>query len=558
MPPPAADSDRRRLLPWLMLAAVAVVFLLQADRLAFLGDDAYISFRYARNWAAGLGPVFNPGERVEGYTNFLWVAILAAGFRLGLPAPALAPALGTLAGLGVLALAAWFGVRRHGRGDLLAWLPPAALALHPSFAAWSTGGLETQLFSFLLLAAALRFIVERERRVRWRWGSAALFALATLTRPEGALFAAVAGAVAGVDALRRRRPLGPLVVWGAIYLVPVVAHLLWRRAYYGFWVPNTFRAKVPEPQWAEGAGYVAYFLTATGVLWLLPLVAAAVLMRPGFRHALFAAWLAADALYLLAVGGDFMEFRFLVPMLPPLFLLVGDGVRRLAEAAARRGGATAGGAVAGGAAALVLALVALPLAGVPAFPPSWSSPPESFVPVRQIRTFAEVRVRQGEALALLIEAGVLPADLHVVTGGVGALPYLTGWRILDHHGLTDADVAALPPSWHRVAHRRNVTPAMIRAKGADIVLLSHKLIESDPRALPGMLRTSREWLAVYNRRAESPEDRLRLVCRRPLPGIWMLFGTQLDDATLDRRLGPLPRCPAPPQEAARGVAADST
>ncbi|HEX6202446.1 MAG TPA: hypothetical protein VF100_05525, partial [Thermoanaerobaculia bacterium] len=483
-----------------------------------------------------------PGERVEGYTNFLWVAILAAGYRLGVPAPAQAPALGTLAGLGVVALAAWCGLRRHGRGDLLAWLPPAALALHPSFAAWSTGGLETQLFSLLLLAAALRFVVERERQAPWRWGSAALFALATLTRPEGALFAAVAGAVAGVDALRRRRPLAPLVRWGAMLLVPVVAHLLWRRAYYGFWVPNTFRAKVPEPQWAEGLDYVVYFLTATGVVWLLPFLAAAVLLRPGFRQALFAAWLAADALYLVAVGGDFMELRFVVPMLPPLFLLVGDGVRRLAEAVARRGGAAAGGAVAGGAAALVLAIVALPLAGVPAFPPSWSPPPENFVPVRHIARFAEVRVRQGEALAALIEAGVLPEELHIVTGGVGALPYLTGWRTLDHHGLTDADVAALPPSWDRLAHRRNVTPAMIRAKGADVVLLSHKLIEAEPRALPAMLRTAREWLETYNRRAEAPEDRLRLVCRQPVPGAWMIFGTHHDDATLDRRLGRMPPC----------------
>ena len=558
---------------------MAVLYLLHVDRLAFLGDDAYISFRYARNWAEGLGPVFNPGERVEGYTNFLWVALLAGGLRIGLPPEALAPALGTLAGLGVLALAALWGSgdrvsgdRGDGgrvsgdpaRGGALRWLAPAALALHPSFAAWSTGGLETQLFTFLLLAAALRFVAERERRLRAEaaagggagrpWGSAALFALASLTRPEGALFAAVAGAVAAADALRRRpcgdlRRLVPLAAWAGLYLAPVLAHLAWRRAYYGFWVPNTFRAKVPEPQWQEGLDYLAFVLTASGALWLLPLVAAALLLRPGFRQALLGAWLAADAAYVVAVGGDFMELRFLVPMLPPFFLLVADGVRRLAERAGglRERRSARARAVAAAAAAAVLAVVALPLPAQPVTPASWATPPKGFTTVRDLRRFAEVRERQGRMLAALIDAGVLPRDLHVVTGGVGALPYFTGWRTLDHHGLTDADVAALPPSWDRVAHRRNVTPALIRRKGADIVLLSHRLIEIDAGTLPSMVATSRAWLKTYNDRAEDPADRLRLVCRQPIEGAWMIFGTQLDDAALDRRLGPLPPCPPLPE-----------
>ncbi|MCX7840525.1 MAG: hypothetical protein N2559_13895, partial [Anaerolineae bacterium] len=39
-------------------------------------DDAYISFRYAQNALRGHGLVFNPGERVEGFTNFLWTALM--------------------------------------------------------------------------------------------------------------------------------------------------------------------------------------------------------------------------------------------------------------------------------------------------------------------------------------------------------------------------------------------------------------------------------------------------------------------------------------------------
>ena len=58
--------------PWLALLA----FLAYGAR-RFLLDDAFISFRYARNLLEGNGLVWNPGERVEGYSNFLWVLELA-------------------------------------------------------------------------------------------------------------------------------------------------------------------------------------------------------------------------------------------------------------------------------------------------------------------------------------------------------------------------------------------------------------------------------------------------------------------------------------------------
>ena len=59
-------------LPWLVLLAwlTSVAW--------FLTDDAFISFRYVRNLLEGHGLVFNPGEYVEGYTNFLWILELAA------------------------------------------------------------------------------------------------------------------------------------------------------------------------------------------------------------------------------------------------------------------------------------------------------------------------------------------------------------------------------------------------------------------------------------------------------------------------------------------------
>src|SRR3954470_13240280 len=58
-----------------VLASIAAAWgVYHAYELAWLSDDAFISFRYARNWVTGKGLVYNAGERVEGYTNFLWTA----------------------------------------------------------------------------------------------------------------------------------------------------------------------------------------------------------------------------------------------------------------------------------------------------------------------------------------------------------------------------------------------------------------------------------------------------------------------------------------------------
>ena len=58
-----------------LLANSAVI---DGTRYFWLDDDQMISMRYARNPADGLGPVWNAGERVEGYTNFLWMTVMAA------------------------------------------------------------------------------------------------------------------------------------------------------------------------------------------------------------------------------------------------------------------------------------------------------------------------------------------------------------------------------------------------------------------------------------------------------------------------------------------------
>ena len=84
---------------WVVAAAAvlaALVFFLVRARYyaAWMDDDAFISFRYARNLVRGAGLVYNVGERVEGYSNFLWTILLAGAHALGVPLPETARVLG--------------------------------------------------------------------------------------------------------------------------------------------------------------------------------------------------------------------------------------------------------------------------------------------------------------------------------------------------------------------------------------------------------------------------------------------------------------------------------
>src|SRR5947207_15116687 len=78
----------------LAVAAIVVLYgvhtwnssrVIDGIRWFWLDDDMMISMRYARNLVSGAGLVFNPGERVEGYTNFGWVLLMAGVHLLPLP-----------------------------------------------------------------------------------------------------------------------------------------------------------------------------------------------------------------------------------------------------------------------------------------------------------------------------------------------------------------------------------------------------------------------------------------------------------------------------------------
>lgn len=321
---------RRRFRAILLLAMLLLTLLAWSNR--FIQDDAFISFRYAENLVQGKGLVYNEGQRVEGYTNFLWTMMIAAGLWLSIDPVLCSQVLGLI--FFVLSLfftyrlsCLVFGARE---GGLLAIV---LLGTNYTFSAYATGGLETQLQAWLCVTTtwlALRLMRGPGAGPAAVVGFSLLTAAALLTRLDSAvylfvLFPAAFFSLLGRSATGRERwlqaarlCLAPLAIVGL--------WLIWKLAYYGDVLPNTFYVKagsVGSLSW--GLAYCAAFVRS---YWLIPVMLVALLAarrifcdrESGIRLVVLTTivW----CLYVIKVGGDFMEFRFFVPVLPLFFVLV--------------------------------------------------------------------------------------------------------------------------------------------------------------------------------------------------------------------------------------------
>lgn len=439
------------------VAAVALVpWAWLTWRLAFVCDDAWISFRYARHLAGGQGLVFNPGERVEGYSNLLWVLVLAAVEAVG-GDPALgARALSAACGAALVVLFARTAARRAPAGAAAAAL---VLGTLPPLAVWSTGGLATMPFALALFGLFAALDAPRPR------GTAAAVAAvaAVLLRADGPLWVAPVLAAAlwagRGDRARRRAALAA----GAAALLAVAAHTAFRLAYYGEALPLTARAKAGFSALVleRGLAYLASNALAVPALGLALLVGLAARRAPGSAYrltcALVALW---AALYSLRVGGDFMAFgRFLVPALAFVALLAAGGLARLGRARWPVAVALS-----------VTSLLAVgPAVGlpepVPVAPASlrarfhfrWNTEEQRDEHAQW--EFMKVQAERWVVLGRAVRAHTAPGE-SFVSPAIGAVGYWSERRVLDQMGLTRPEVLEAVPAPRRRSpgHDRGVEP----------------------------------------------------------------------------------------------------
>ncbi len=390
-------------------------------------DDTYISLRYARNMADGFGLVYNPGEPpVEGYTNFLWTALLAGVLAVGASGVWASVCGGLLSAIAVVVLVAWWG-RRSPWVDGRPWVAlvaPALVALDPGLLLEAVQGLETLFFTLVVTGCVYTSIQEMKQPDRPPW-SALLGATAALTRPEGYLFYGLLHLARFLH--RPKAPSRATVVGWVVFLVLTLSHLAYRWRFYGDLVPNTFHAKTGGgiEMWQRGLGYLGewtwHHLTLVG----LALCGAwAAVRRASARDHAVLLLVTVYLVYVVSVGGDFKPSgRFLLPVLPLLALWAQDGLGWLMNRLDRFSGASAG---------LGLVVVALATWNAKAY---WPHPAASAEYREQNQ---RDRVEVGEFLRARFAPGTWIA-IH----SAGTIPYISGLPTIDCWGLSDRHIASV-------------------------------------------------------------------------------------------------------------------
>ncbi|HEX8990900.1 MAG TPA: hypothetical protein VF784_04410 [Anaerolineales bacterium] len=287
---------------------LASSFVINGTRYYVLFDDAMISMRYAYNLAHGNGLVWNIGERVEGFTNPLWVFYMALIHWLPLSLPQMSLPI-QITGAVLLAANLFFvrGIVEHFTGSLLSMLAAVAFtAFYAPLISWGLLGMEVSLLA-LALTAAVWMILRNglERFSPWPY---VLLAVSTLVRFDMAVpYVVILAVMWWVQKPYRRQHL----IWGLGLLVLFLGlQTAARYLYYGQLLPNTYYLKVEGWPFSlrilRGLYALVWFIYYTGwPLFLLPLTL--YVFRRDWKVSLILAIIAGQLAYSVYVGGDAWE-----------------------------------------------------------------------------------------------------------------------------------------------------------------------------------------------------------------------------------------------------------
>ncbi|MBN1299870.1 MAG: tetratricopeptide repeat protein [Melioribacteraceae bacterium] len=326
----------------LVIAALCLAFVQMCLNIKFIQDDAFTSFRYAKNLIEGKGLVFNSGEYVEGYTNFLWVMIISLLSLFNIDIITASQLLSVL--LSVLILPVVYFISKQFRiksgsvffDELVNIVPIILLCFTGGFQYWSVSAMETSLFSLLILTSVFSYL----KKIKNNSNSITyvlLLLVASFTRPEGlAVFMLIFIHRAGSYLFNNKERnfffrLSGLITSNLkneffLYFIPLTLYILFRLFYYGYLFPNTYYAKTSyEPYYfIRGLEYLwksisSYFLF--GLMLLLPFVL--LTSRSQRKLVMPVLYLSFTYLALVAfIGGDVLPFhRFVLPVLPLVYIL---------------------------------------------------------------------------------------------------------------------------------------------------------------------------------------------------------------------------------------------
>ena len=305
-PPLLGQRSQRRIVEAFLIAAFTYVFLANA----WVGDDAYITYRVVWNFLHGYGPVFNPGERVQAYTHPLWMFVMSAAS--GITREFFFTGLAVSYAFAVTAVTR---VTRSAESFAVGALALLILLSSKAFIDYTSSGLEYPLSYLLLAMFYTRFVrldddsVLTPQELR-TFGL--LAGLAFVNRIDSVLLYVGPLLWLTAGAWEKRSHVRALI---GGFLVPVVPWLVFATLYYGFPLPNTYYAKVATgiPSsllYRQGLAYVLNSIGHDPITLGVIGITAALALRSRVTVRLSAASALLYVVYTVSVGGDFMSGRF--------------------------------------------------------------------------------------------------------------------------------------------------------------------------------------------------------------------------------------------------------
>lgn len=288
-------------------------FMMMAFRVAWVTEDAFISFRALDQFFKGNGLVYNAGERVQVYTDPLYCLFLglftfftneyfytSIGFSL------------LLSMLTVLIL----GFKAT-KNPWIGGFSVLFLSMSVAFTEFSTSGLENPMSHFLLALFYYQFLSNEKPSLRQL---SLIAGLAATNRLDSILFFLPA-----ILFLFLEKPKAKTLADLFIGFSPLIAWEFFSLFYYGFPFPNTAYAKLNLglETWKMAEQGVIFIIGSfthdpvTGFLIGLTLVSTFLAWKtPGQQPVL---WLLAGIFikigYVVLVGGDYMLGRFLTDIM---------------------------------------------------------------------------------------------------------------------------------------------------------------------------------------------------------------------------------------------------
>jgi arabinofuranosyltransferase len=383
-------------------------------------DDAFITFRYAENYASGLGLVYNPAEHVEGYTTFLWVILLGLCKIIGLNIVIFSKVLAAIFATGTIVLV-MTGYRFISEVNRLeSALAAIFLATCGIFAPWVSSGMEVTLFTYLILLTLFLYIkaIKSINSHKYFVMTGGLLALTVLTRPEGAILVIIIFADSLYRSIKKHNlNILSITLPAALTYVP---YFIWRINYYGYLLPNTFYAKVDNSaaQVARGFEYMGNFVLPSIFLLILAVIGIICINRRqrGNTIYLMISAILLFTIYIVIVGGDCMPaFRFVVPVMPLICILAAAG----AICITRR--------------IWILAIIIIAVCSFNIYQAMNNKNIGQHINADQVYL-------NGKYVGLWLKDN-FPANTIIATNTAGSIPYYSGFYTIDMLGMNDEHIA---------------------------------------------------------------------------------------------------------------------